>query len=358
MQALLDALVSAGYRCIGPRVRDGVIVYDDLQRAEDLPVGARDDQSPGRYRVARSADRRVFAWANGASCLRPLTFAPREVLWRADRGSDGAIRFEAAAPEASPLAVIGVRSCDLAALAIHDEVFLGQTYRDPYFRARRESLFLVAVHCTHSAATCFCASTGDGPRARSGFDIVLTELENGFVVEAGSERGARVTADLDLLQASAEQCDAAHAAVDSAAAAQTRALPGRNLRDALFAALDHPRWDDVAERCLGCGNCTAVCPTCFCHAVFEQPTLDGQHSEHGREWDTCFSPGHSYINGFNVRADIRARYRQWLTHKLGGWHDQFGRSGCVGCGRCITWCPVGIDITEEAAAICGEGAQR
>jgi ferredoxin len=140
--------------------------------------------------------------------------------------------------------------------------------------------------------------------------------------------------------------------VAEAAQRQSRRILSRNLRDPLFANLEHPRWDEVAERCLSCGNCVAVCPTCFCHAEREQPALDGQTSEHVRQWDTCYSVGHSYLHGFLVRPDTRTRYRQWLTHKLGGWHDQYGRSGCVGCGRCITWCPVGIDITEEAAAVC------
>jgi len=349
---LFDALRAEGYRCIGPTVREGAIVYEPIEAVDELPRAVRDEQAPGRYRLTHDGHTRYFAWANGPQALKPRVFAPREVLWRARRGTDGALGFEAAAPEAEPLAVLGVRACDLAALALQDRHFLDGV-ADPAYAARRGQLFLIAVHCTHPAETCFCASTGDGPRAETGFDMALSELDEGFLVEAASARAEAVMQRLPLTDASDEQHRRAADEVDAAARAQHRALPSRDLRGVLFDNLEHPRWQEVAARCLSCGNCTSVCPTCFCNNQQEQGTLELAASEHVREWDSCFSAQHSYIHGIVIRTDTRARYRQWLTHKLGGWHDQFGRSGCVGCGRCITWCPVGIDITEEAAAIAG-----
>jgi ferredoxin len=356
LQRLLDTLTRAGYRCLGPQARDGAIVYDALASAADLPAGYRDRQAPGSYRLENGGSSRCFAWANGPQALKPLVFRPRESLWRATRAGDGKIAFEPLAPRAERLAVIGVRACDLAALALQDAHFLKDGARDPHYAAAREGLFLIAAHCAHPADTCFCASTGDGPRATAGHDLALAELDDGYVVEAGSERGAEVLAGLALAPASAEQRQQAGREIAAGAARQRRRLPGRDLRAGLFARLDHPRWEEVAGRCLACANCTSVCPTCFCHAEVEHPRLDGGASEHAREWDSCFTMGHSHIHGFTVRADRRTRYRQWLTHKLGSWHEQYGRSGCVGCGRCISWCPVGIDITEEAAAICAEQA--
>jgi ferredoxin len=351
LQDLLDALNQAGYRTLGPAVRDGAIQYLDLTDATQLPQGWTDDQAPGRYRLTRVDSPRCFAWATGPQTLKPLLFRSSEVLWHATREGDGGLAFTAPALDERPIALFGARACDLAALELQDRHFLSAT-PDPYYAARREGLLTVAVHCAYPADTCLCASTGDGPRATHGFDLALSELEDGYLLESGSERGAQIAARLPLQAASELQRREADEAIDEAARRQFRRLPSRNLRDALFSRLAHPRWDDVAARCLSCGNCTSVCPTCFCHAEHDAPELGGMASVHLREWDSCFSEGHGYLHGFNVRPDTRHRYRQWLTHKLGGWHDQYGRSGCVGCGRCITWCPVGIDITEEMQAIC------
>ena len=350
---LMQRLRQAGYRIIGPQQRDVAIQYRELETMEDLPWGTRQTQFPGEYRLQQSEQSRAFAWANGPQALKPLLFAPQETLWRASHDEGGSLSFSTPLPEGPPLAVLGVRACDLAALAIHDRHFLGDT-PDAHYAARREKMLLIAVNCSHPAATCFCASTGDGPDARQGFDLLLDELDDGFLVQSGSDAGAALLQGVSLLPATEEQRRVV-AEQGRAASLQQRALPTGDLREALFANLEHPHWQELGIRCLACGNCTAVCPTCFCHGEHEVPALDGGSSEHIRQWDSCFSAGHSYIHGLTLRAETPQRYRQWLTHKLGSWHEQFGRSGCVGCGRCISWCPVGIDLTVEAAAICGGG---
>jgi sulfhydrogenase subunit beta (sulfur reductase) len=357
LSSLVVKLMSLGYQCLGPTLENGAIVMRELAAPDALPRGLQAEQAPGHYRLTQDPDNRYFAWANGPQAIKPLAFAPQEFLWRVQRDEAGALQFAAVLPIVSPQAIIGVRACDLAALALQDAHFKREGRRDAHYAQRREHLFLVAVQCAVPASTCFCASTGDGPTPTAGFDIALAELADGFVAEAGSEKGAAVLAALDLSLATPLQIEAARQQGQDAAARQTRSLPGHNLRDILMGRLEHPRWDDVAARCLACGNCTAVCPTCFCHAEQDAPSLDGHTSEHVRIWDSCFGESHGYLHGFSVRPDIRSRYRQWLTHKLATWHEQFGRSGCVGCGRCIAWCPVGIDLTEEVAALTG-GAEQ
>ena len=356
LQSLIDALWDRGYRCIGPRVRDHAVVYDELREAADLPWGVTVEQQAGRYRLTGSetgtgsGSGKAFAWAAPAQSIKPWLFTPRETLWRMAHDAQGDLNFEAARLAPKPLAILGARACDLAAVALQDRHFLIDDRRDDAYAARRAGLFIIAANCTESAATCFCASTGDGPEARLGFDMALTEVAQGFLLYAASESAHDLCRELPLSPAPDDASMQAREALQSAAR-QQRAMPAPEQLMKLRERPAHERWQAVGERCLSCGNCSLVCPSCFCHRHFELSELDGDTATHGREWDSCFSEAHSYIHGLTVRASIAQRYRQWLTHKLANWQTQYGRSGCVGCGRCITWCPVGIDLIEEARAI-------
>ena len=355
LQSLIARLREDGYAVVGPRVADGAIVFGEIQDIADLPRGVRDEQTPGRYRLAMVDDGEIFAHVNGPQSLKPLVFPPRTTVLELSRVG-GSWAAKAPEPPRPRTAVLGVRSCDLHGLAIQDRVFLGGPHRDPEYAARREGLFLVAVECGRSASTCFCVSRNTGPAVTAGADLILTELPDGFVVRAGSERGEAIAGRLPARAATGEECDAAGEVPRRAALQQTRAIDASTVRDTLMNNLDHARWDDVAKRCLACANCTMVCPTCFCSTVDEVSELSGDRVIRERVWESCFNEEHSWMAGGAVHSTVKSRYRQWLTHKLATWHDQFGVSGCVGCGRCITWCPVGIDITEEVHAMEGGAA--
>ncbi len=352
---LFAALQRHGFRVVGPTVRDGAIVYDELVSAADLPVGWSDEQEAAHYRLKRRDDDAVFAYAVGPHSWKRFLHPSSLTLWRARRTAAG-VTIETPAEELPRLALFGVRSCDLHAIAVLDRVLLGGPFVDPYYAERRSRAFIVAVNCGHfSPSTCFCVSMGTGPKATFGFDLALTEVfEPGrhvFVVEVGTDEGAEVLRQVPHRAAEPWERAAADRVVETTAARMGRRLETAGLKEALYANLEHPRWDDVAQRCLTCGNCTMVCPTCFCFTVEDRTDLTGTVTERVRRLDVCFTTEFTYTAGKPLRQSARSRYRQWLTHKLGSWLDQFGVSGCVGCGRCITWCPVGIDITEEAAAI-------
>jgi ferredoxin len=351
---LIGGLRARGFRVLGPTARDGAIVYDDLKSDADLPIGWTDRQDGGTYRLERREDEARFGYAVGPHSWKQFLFPPRVRLWQATRDAAGSIEVKDEAVDETPLAFIGVRSCELHAIAIQDRVFVGGRFVDRDYAARRNGVFIVAVNCFEPGGTCFCVSMGTGPRAEAGYDLALTELLDGdhrLLVEAGTAAGVEVMRALPSRPAERVDIVAAERAVAGAAERMGREMDTDDMPGLLSRNLEHARWDEVAERCLTCGNCTMVCPTCFCSSVEDTSDLSGDRAERTRVWDSCFSLDHSYIHGGHVRPTARSRYRQWLTHKLGTWHDQFGSSGCVGCGRCISWCPVAIDITEEVAAI-------
>jgi len=351
---LLQALRDRGYILCGPTIRDGAIVYDQIGSAEDLPVGWTDKQDAGHYRLERRSDQALFGYVVGPHSWKKYLFPPQQTVFTVRR--QGAhMRIEPGREAAPKRALIGIRSCELHALAIQDRVFAQGPHADTAYRARRENVFLVGVNCAQAGGTCFCVSMGTGPEIVGGVDITLTEVVTGdrhyFTITCGSELGSGIVETLQCPDAGPDEIAEARAGSARATAEMGRSLDTRGIKELLYRNLEHPRWHEVAERCLACANCTSACPTCFCSSVVDTTDLRAQEATRLRRWSSCFETEYSHIVGGSVRDSTNARYRQWMTHKLASWHDQFGTSGCVGCGRCITWCPVGIDITAEAAAI-------
>jgi ferredoxin len=421
---LIRLLLQDGFEVIGPRIEQQAIVYGPLQSAGDLPVGWTDRQAPGSYRLEKRQDEAYFGYAVGPHSWKNYLFPPMLRLWQARRTAAG-FEVRDSGPEPQRRAFLGVRACELHALAVQDRVFINRQghFTDPFYSKARERLFLIAVECESPGGTCFCASMGTGPaviperipllgsrhedaakqargdgtariplpmtpelgargqgsgvseeagnssptpdhgpRTTGGAlpvcDLVLTELDDSFVLRATSVAGQKIVDRLSPPAASVEQVEEAGRRVEAAAQSMGRTLDVTEIRGLLHRNQEHPRWDDVAGRCLSCTNCTLVCPTCFCSTVEDVTDLSLENAERVRRWDSCFNPEFAQVHGGNFRPSIRGRYRQWLTHKFASWYDQFDVSGCVGCGRCVTWCPVGIDVTEEITAIRAADGQR
>ena len=355
LHKLLDMVIALGYMPVGPVVREGAIVYDELCGVQDLPEAWTEDQEAGTYRLKRRDDAALFGFNNGPHSWKKYLFPPKSKLWQAVKMDGGGFTIEEPKDVAKPFAFIGVRACDLHAIQVQDRVFMNEQHPDPLYTSRRQGALVIAVNCGQAAKTCFCTSTNTGPRAETGYDLALTEILDGddhyFVAEIGSKKGLSLMAEIPHAEAGSRHILRAEQSSKRAEAQMGRQIDLSDIKELLYRNYDNERWDELEKRCLACGNCTMACPTCFCSKVEDATDLTGDHAERWREWDSCFTMDFSYIHGGSVRQTIHSRYRQWLMHKLATWVEQFGTSGCVGCGRCITWCPVGIDLTEEVRLI-------
>ncbi len=342
------------YTLIGPTIQNQTICYGKLETVNELPIGWTDHQQGGKYELSRRDDDAYFGYQVGPQSWKEWLFPPRQRLWKSRRDKEHQLKFEAAPLPEQRYAFLGVRSCELHAIAMQDHIFQEEEFCNPYYARRRQNTLILAVNCTQAGNNCFCGTMGTSPPITQNYDWVMTEIlapTHCFLVEAGSEAGEAIVQELQLPEASVTQNQTAHEAVASVKDQAIRPFETKDLRNLLYDNLEHSQWDEVAQRCLSCANCTLVCPTCFCSTVEDVSDISNTSTQRWQRWDSCFSLDFSYIHGGTVRTSVKSRYRQWLTHKFAGWQDQFGSLGCVGCGRCITWCPVGIDITEILAAL-------
>lgn len=352
--SLISVLRNRGYQVIGPTLKDSAITYGPIEGLDDLPAGWTTEQARGSYRVKPRPDGALFGFAVGPKSLKNFLHPSEIKLLSAER-TNGTFRILANVESVPRYAFLGVRACEIAAAGIQDRVLIDNRYSDPVYRERRGNSIVIAVQCSDAAETCFCASMGTGPRARAGFDLALTEWIDGesheFLVEIGTELGADLLEHVECEEAPEELHERSELATRAVESKMIRRLEKSGLAELPRDNFNHPHWDDIAARCLACGNCTMVCPTCFCVTVEDTSDITGEHAERWRKWDSCFTLSFTHVHTGSVRVSTKSRYRQWLTHKLSYWNDQFGSAGCVGCGRCISWCPVGIDLTQEVAAL-------
>ena len=347
---LLDALRIKEYQIYGPQVQNSAIVLDEVSQVDDLPVGISDLQGKASYHLKKRDDGLLFGFVVGPQSWKKFLYPPMQELCAAHKTHTG-WKIVSTQEDVPKMAFLGVRPCELYALNILDRVLIEGDYQDPNYKSRRQNTVIIAVNCIEPGNNCFCASMNIGPKAQSGYDVALTEMadekEHYFLVELGSETGAYILSEIPLIKAEQHHIDDAANTLARAALKMVKTVNTEGLKELLQRNLEHPQWKEIAASCLTCANCTMVCPTCFCTTIEDYTDLHGKKASRCRKWDSCFTMAYSYIHGGSVRYSVEARYRQWMTHKFANWLDQFGVFGCVGCGRCITWCPAGIDITEE-----------
>lgn len=353
---LVRHLQKAGYQVIAPKVLDGAILLGEVQSPDEIARGRKDEQERGSYRLEETHPDLRFDHAVGMNNPRRFFFPPQQRLYEF-HVEDSQFILDAGPPQVPRMAFLGLRPCDLAAMKVLDTALGCRdagpprcTTEETYNEARRNAV-VVAINCTRPSKTCFCASIGTGPAATDGFDLALTELRSGYLVECGSETGARILGAIPVREPAPAELELAELKLQNAREHMGRRLTAT--RAGLDAAIESPHWDDVAERCFSCGNCTLVCPTCFCSTVSDSTDIETGRITRTRTWESCFNHQFTYTTAGPVRNTVRGRYRHWMRHKLACWVDQFGCGGCVGCGRCITWCPAGIDFTAEAGLLQG-----
>ena len=349
----LIEILLADYDVVAPTYEDAGIALAKIDSAGDIATGYRDRQQPGHYHVERVDDGQYFGYNNGPDSPKKYLHPARLRLFAGELSPDGGFALAAEPGPPRRLAFFGIRPCDSFAVLVLDKTFLKNPNVDQPYRRRRRGSFLAVLNCTAPGNTCFCASMGTGPRVEVGYDLRLTELLEAFIVEAGSNAGRSVIARLPVRPASKGEVEEAERLLANAELRMGRTLNTRNLPQILRTSLEHPHWDFMKTWCIGCTNCTIACPTCFCNDTHDFVDLDLQHVARERVWDSCFSWQFAAMHATNPRSDLKFRYRHWAVHKLGYWVEQYGVFGCVGCGRCLTWCPVGIDITEVAAIVRG-----
>lgn len=241
--------------------------------------------------------------------------------------------------------LLGARPCDIEAISIIEKVFTGEDYTDVYFLEKRKKTTIIGLGCNHPLSICFCSSTGGGPFHRTGSDLFFTDLGEAYFVELLTEKGMVFRENKFFKEADPKDLALLKEFEENAFKKADGSVPVEGIEKRLDLMIESPFWDRTHEKCIGCGVCTFLCPTCHCFDMTDEAVnLKGQRV---RNWDSCLFPIYSLeTSGHNPRPTGRERTRQRLMHKFNYFPKNFGRVACVGCGRCIIYCPVQFDIRE------------
>jgi sulfhydrogenase subunit beta (sulfur reductase) len=297
-----------------------------------------------------------FDHGNTVRPPKNFVFPQREVLYRYRSEAGKAPEITPTLPAAQPVVVFGVRPCDGRAMVRNDKVFTCG-FVDPYYATRREQVVYVGLACSAPPSpNCFCQAVGGTPHSEDGLDVLMTELDGRYHVKALSAKGKQIVDGASSLFDKAQAADGKEVEKVHAASRQhpQRSLAGmQQVADGLKRNFDSPLWEKLGQACLGCGACTYLCPSCHCFDINDEPTgLSPPAGERVRTWDNCQFPEFTmHTSGHNPRESTGSRLRQRVSHKLLYFVENHNIQQCTGCGRCITHCPVGIDIVRVASEV-------
>ncbi len=275
---------------------------------------------------------------------KEILFPQSETLLTYHHEGRSLVISDALPEDETPWLIFGLRPCDAASILVLDRVF-GGTPGDPYYMKRREKTFLVGLGCVRPGTACFCKAMGEGPFSMKGLDVMMTDIGQDVVLRASSEKGEFLLKKMDLPEASAVEMSRVEEVMSEAEAVMEEAMDLEALRAVLDCSIDDPLWLDMTEKCISCGICTYLCPTCHCFDVTDEG--EDRWGERKRTWDSCQFPLFTLqASGENPRPTAKERYRQRIMHKFSFIPEEHGIVGCVGCGRCVTECPVNLDIRQ------------
>jgi ferredoxin len=348
LSGLIQNLRRQGFTVVGPSLSDGVVRLAEVGDLGDLASGILDVQGPGTYTVSFGSPL-VFLSVNGPDSPKEYLHPSGVELLKLAEKSDG-VDVVSVFHSNKKYAFVGIRPCDLRGVEVMDRTMMVPGFEDPIYSSLRRGAVFVVANCTRAGNNCFCTSMGSGPVADQGYDLAITELPEKLLLDI-PEESSSLLEGIETTPATEEDLRMAREMVRHTREQMAKRIERENPSELMREQTDSPVWKTTAERCLACGNCTMVCPTCFCNVTEDRTDIKDGSVSRVRLWDSCLTKEFTYSAGGNPRQERIARYRQFVMHKFAYWPEQFGVYGCVGCGRCITWCPVGIDITETVNGI-------
>ena len=309
------------------RLADGVFAYKKIDQPEEVDLSASNTQKPAKE---------VF-------------FPQSETMFRYEKAGNEA-RITSTEGVERKRVILGARPCDIQAVSLIDQVFSGKEYTDVYYANKRDATTVIGMACNHPLSTCFCTSMKGGPFAREGSDLFLIDLGEAYLVELHTEKGTAFSQNKFLKKAGPNDLNLAKEIEEKASKRTDASLPVEGIDKKLDQMVENPFWEKVQEKCLGCRVCTYLCPTCHCFDIVDEAlTNKGQRV---RNWDSCLSTLYSLeTSGHNPRPTNRERTRQRIMHKFNYFPKNFDQIACVGCGRCILYCPAGFDIRQTIKEI-------